>query len=161
MTTTTPIIEELEGLLKESIAKTFATMLSLPIEADQPNGFPQDATLVAASVGFIGEVTGVVYIYCTDAFARRVTASMLGMSEPEVDGHEMVNDTMGEVGNMVVGQMKSRLCDRGRNCVLTIPSIVRGQRFCVEPTSNTTSRKVGFSSQGNPIRVEIMVKASA
>jgi chemotaxis protein CheX len=152
------VIDELEGLLQDAMSQTFATMLSLPLEETPPSDFPPDVFLVAASVGFIGEVTGVVYIYCPDALALRITSKMLGLPEAEIDGHEMVNDTMGEIGNMVVGQIKSRLCDRGHKCVLTIPSIVRGQKFCVEPVSSTSSRRVGFLSQGSPIMVEILVK---
>lgn len=158
--TTTTVIDELESMLRESMSETFTTMLSLPLEEAAPNGFPADTKLVAAAVGFIGDVTGVVYIYCPDSFALRITSKMLGMPEAEIDGHEMVNDTMGEMGNMVVGQIKSRLCDRGHNCVLTIPSIVRGQQFSIEPITSSTSRKVGFSSQSVPIMVEIMVKNS-
>jgi chemotaxis protein CheX len=158
--TTTNVIDELEGLLKEAMTEVFTTMLSLPIEVEEPTDFPADTPLVAASVGFIGEATGVVYIYNTDAFARRVTSRMLGMPEAEIDGHEMVNDAMGELGNMIVGQIKSRLCDRGLSCVLTIPSIVRGQKFSVEPVASTTSRKTGFQSEGNPLRVEILVKTT-
>jgi chemotaxis protein CheX len=154
------MIDELESLLQGAISETFTTMLSLPVEVTPPSDFPPNTALVAASVGFIGEVTGVVYIYCSDVLARCVTSKMLGMPEPEIDGHEMVNDAMGELGNMVVGQVKSRLCDRGRKCVLTIPSIVRGQSFSVQPVTSTTIRKVGFASQGHPIVVEILVKAS-
>lgn len=36
---------------------------------------------------------------------------------------------------MVVGHFRSRLADRGIPCVLTIPSIVRGHQFGIEPVS--------------------------
>lgn len=156
--TETTVIDELESMLKDSMAETFNTMLNMPITAGLVTDFVSNEPQVAAAVGFIGELTGVVYIYVNDSFARKITSRMLGMPEAEIDGHEMVNDTMGEMGNMVVGQIKSRLCDTGRKCVLTIPSIVRGMKFCVEPISSSTSRKLGFASAGNPIMVEIIVK---
>ncbi len=154
------MIDELEQLLTEAMPQTFDTMLAMPIVSQPPVAFAADERLVAASVGFIGEVTGVVYIYVTEKLALQITSRMLDMPEPEIEGHEMVNDTMGEMANMIVGQIKSRLCDRGRKCVLTIPSILRGQNFCVEPVTSTQNRKVGFRAQEHSIMVEILVKPS-
>ena len=57
---------------------------------------------------------------------------MLGISESEVDAGEMVTDAIGELSNMVAGYVKSRLCDSGLPCTLTIPSVVRGQELSVE-----------------------------
>ena len=51
---------------------------------------------------------------------------------------------MGELSNMVVGYVKSRLCDSGLPCTLTIPSVVRGQQLSVEGSAQVTRRAIGF-----------------
>ena len=90
---------------------------------------------VAGGVGFGGDVTGVESIVVTTDFAREITCRLLGISDSDIDNESMVNDAIGELANMVVGQIKSRLCDRGLPCVLTIPSIVRGTNFSLEGCS--------------------------
>ena len=48
------------------------------------------------------------------------------------DGHEVVNDAIGEITNMSVGAFKNQMCDKGHNCKLTLPSMLRGNNFSVE-----------------------------
>jgi chemotaxis protein CheX len=84
---------------------------------------------------------------------------MLGLADEEIDGDEMVNDVMGEIANMVVGNLKSGLCDRGLTCVLTIPSIVRGN-FSIEPISSSARKVFHFSCETRPLLVEVMIKHS-
>jgi chemotaxis protein CheX len=142
------------------VSEVFDTMLSLKLETEPPgtpvaNGEPH----VAGSVGFSGIVCGVVYIYSSATLARRITSGLLGLDESDIDGDEMVNDAVGELSNMVVGQLKSRLCDRGINCVLTVPSIVRGSNFTIEAVSSTTRRVLIFRCEGkHQLVVEALVK---
>lgn len=114
---------------------------------------------IASSVGFVGQITGVIFIYSDDAFARVITSRMLGMDPKDVDEDEMVNDSMGELGNMVLGHIKSRLCDRGLSCVLTIPSIIRGTQFSIEPVTNATRLVLGFRcDEKSQIAIEVLIK---
>jgi CheY-specific phosphatase CheX len=157
----TSLLEELEKMLQDSVSDAFSTMLNLTVQPQPPAPFAPTDQLIAAAVGFAGEVTGVVYIYCTDRFGCQIASRMLGMPEAEIDGQEMVNDVMGELGNMIVGKIKSQLCDIGHTCVLTIPSILRGQNFCVHPMSSTTNRKLGFAAEGHAFVTEIIIKAGS
>lgn len=119
-------------------------------------GSPQ----VVGTVGFIGEVNGLIYLYLSDGFARRLTGEMLGMSLPEVDeaGDEIINDAIGEITNMTVGGFKNALCDIGFPCKLTIPSILRGSNFSVEPTSSATRYIFQFNCAGHRIVTDILMK---
>lgn len=154
------MIAEFETLLKNAVTEVFTTMLSLPSEVEPPGAeiFSGDAH-VAGAVGFIGnKLTGVVYIYTSGDFARKATAQLLGIPESEIDGDVMVNDAMGELTNMVVGHVKSHLSDKGMNCVLTIPSIVRGSHFSIETVSTTERRVISFATTNGQVVAEILVK---
>lgn len=155
------MIDHLDDLVKSAVLEVFDTMLNIKMVQNEPDveklatGGPH----VASSVGFIGRLTGVVYLYTTEAFAKRITATLLGVSEAEVDAKEMLNDCMGEMANMVVGHMKSRLSDRGMPCVLTIPSVVRGSAFSVEAVSSTENRIYSFQSTPDEcLVVEFLMK---
>lgn len=155
------MIDELDDLVRKAVAKAFDTMLNIEVIAESPepgawNGDP----CVAGSVGFIGRLTGVVYIHSSVSFARHITTRMLGIQESEIDGDEMVNDVIGELTNMVVGQIKSQLSDQGMPCVLTIPSIVRGSQFEIEAVSSTTRKVSMFRCGKDRLAVETLIKPS-
>ena len=153
------MIEDIEQLIGTAVGEVFGTMLNLPV-APEPKDTPiqNGEAHVASSVGFIGRLTGVVFLYSTNTFAKRMTGRLLGLEQHEVEGDEMVNDAMGELANMVVGNIKSRLSDRGMPCVLTIPSIVRGQHLSIEPVSSTQRRVFSFRSVDNQRVVELLLK---
>jgi chemotaxis protein CheX len=146
------MIADLDELIAGAVTEVFSTMLGMnmtraPIETDQANG----ETHIAGAVGFVGRVSGVAYIFTGLSFARRIT-------EAEIEGDEMVNDAMGEMANMLVGHIKSRITDRGMPCVLTIPSVVRGSHFSVEPTTSSEGHVYCFAAGTNRIFIQFLLK---
>jgi chemotaxis protein CheX len=109
-------------------------------------------------VGFTGRVSGVVYLYTTVRFAVRITRGLLGLNASEAHNDDMVNDAMGEIANMIVGQFKSRLTDRGLPCVMTIPSIVRGSQFEIEAVRETEVDRLGFACGEDYLLVEVLLQ---
>ncbi len=154
-------IEEVCNWLNTSVSDVFSTMFSSEAQSVPPlDSHGTTEPLVIGSVGFVGEMNGVVYISVTAAFARNLTSRMLGMPEAEIEGDEMVNDVIGELSNMIVGSVKSRLCDRGAPCVLTIPSIVRGQNLKVQPIKPSKHHLLGFQCGTDHLAVEFLMKPS-
>ena len=154
------MITDLEDLVSGAVTELFSTMLGtnmrpVPLEP----GFGNGETHVAGAVGFVGRVSGVVYVFTTLSFAKRVTATFLGLSSPGEADDEMINDAMGEMANMLVGHMKSRISDRGMPCVLTIPSVVRGSHFSVESISSTEGHVYSFAAGPDRIFVQFLMKA--
>jgi chemotaxis protein CheX len=155
------MISDLEGLVTTAVTELFSTMLGMnmvpvPLETDLGNG----ETHIAGAVGFVGRLSGMVYVYTTLSFGRRITATLLGLQEEDIEGDEMINDAMGEMANMLVGHMKSRISDRGMPCVLTIPSVVRGSHFSVEAITSTEGHIYSFASGENRIFVQFLMKSS-
>jgi chemotaxis protein CheX len=118
------------------------------------------AAQVVGTVGFLGEANGLIYLYFEGGFAKHCTCHMLGMTEAEVDeaGDEVVNDAIGEITNMTVGSFKNGLSDQGYPCKLTIPSILRGRNFCVEPISDSLRFVYVFESEGQRLIADILLK---
>jgi chemotaxis protein CheX len=155
------MIADLEGLVTGAVTELFSTMLSTNmLPAPLKPGFGNGEPHIAGAVGFVGRLSGMVYVFTTVSFARRITATFLGLQEAEIEGDEMINDAMGEMANMLVGQMKSRLSDRDMPCMLTIPSVVRGSSFSVEATTSTEGHIFSFVSGENRIFIQVLLKAS-
>jgi chemotaxis protein CheX len=155
-------IEQVDQLTREAVQKVFQGMLSMPVNPEPPSPLAADpAGQILGSVAFIGEATGIIYLFAGVSFARVITSQLLGISEPEVDSGDMVTDAIGELSNMVAGYVKSRLCDGGWRCVLTIPSVVRGQQLSVEASAQTTRRVIGFRNCKYHLLAEIVLKESS
>ena len=70
-TSSAQLLDEVADLLKSGISEVFSTMLNLSVRVVEP-GFVHGGseTYVAASVGFVGDVEGLVYLYIPESFAR-------------------------------------------------------------------------------------------
>jgi len=155
------MLADLEGLVTGAVTEVFSTMLSMNmLPASLEPGFGNGEAHIAGAVGFVGRLSGMVYMFTTVSFARRITATFLGLQEAEIEGDEMINDAMGEMANMLVGQMKSRLSDRGMPYMLTIPSLARGSNFSVEATTSTEGHTFSFVSGENRIFIQVLLKPS-
>ena len=89
MNITTPnLIDDVRGLLTSGVSEVFRTMLALETKSGPvlDDWHAPGETLVAGSVGFIGDVNGVVYIQVTASFARTLAGRMLGLAEAELEG---------------------------------------------------------------------------
>lgn len=116
---------------------------------------------VVGTVGFIGDVNGLIYLHLDLGFARLCTCHLLGMTEQELDeaGDEVINDAIGELTNMTVGSFKNGLCDAGYPCKLTIPSILRGTSFSIEPISDAVRHVYYFDCNAHRVVADILLKA--
>ena len=82
------------------------------------------------------------------------------MTEAELDaaGDEVINDAIGELTNMTVGTFKNGLCDAGHPCKLTIPSILRGTNFSIEPISSAVRHIYYFDCAEHRVVADILMK---
>ena len=149
----------LEDLLKPAVAEVFSTMLKMDarpvpfIEEDTPQ-----KVQVVGSIGLTGKVSAVVYLLMSETLARKITGNLLGLSDREIDGPELVNDAVGELTNMIVGYTKTRLCDMGLGCAMTPPSVIRGLELKVAGGSHSTSQKLSFQCQKSGITIQVIIR---
>lgn len=154
------ITEKLIELVRASVTEVFTTMLDISVQPVNGTEIRMNGdSHVVGSVGFIGSVTGVVFIYSTDAFASTMTNRLLGFEPGETVQEDMVNDAIGELTNMVVGHIKARLPEGGSACALTIPSIVRGNHLSIEPVKNSDHVLVSFQCHhGDHVVIKVLLK---
>ncbi len=172
-----PAIAEItETLIRDNINRAvsdvFKTMLGREVSltsaaevADNKTWPPLGAAeavkpQVVGTVGFLGDANGLIYLYLGIDFARLATCHLLGMNEAELEeaGDEVINDAIGEITNMTVGSFKNGLCDAGYPCKLTIPSILRGSNFCIEPIGSATRQVYYFNCAGHRVVADILMK---
>ena len=156
---TTDLPNDVRLLLSASITDVFATMFDMEAKSAAVQNLRANGELVVAgSVGFVGAANGMVYIFFGAGFAQELADRFLGSDEPGSSSEEMVNDVVGELSNMVVGGVKSQLCDLGFSCVLTIPSVMRGRNLSAVPIHRVDQQIMGFRCGAGYILVELQLK---
>ena len=166
-----PAIHEIpEAVFQETITRAvqevFKTMLGQsathsPMTAEETKVALDLVTPhVVSTVGFIGSINGLIYLYMDVKFAAKCAGNLLGMNDQEIAeaGEEAVNDAIGELTNMTVGTFKNQLSDKGFPCKLTIPSIMRGSNFQIEPISSATRRTYRFLIAGQPLIADLLMQ---
>jgi len=158
MITTNPtLIDDLSEMLSGSIGAVFATVLDVAVEPAAANvlRLAPDETVVCGSVGFVGEVSGMIYVSVSAGSARALALRMLSPDEADTVNDRMADDVVGELGNMAVGAVKSLLCDRELVCELTIPVVARAPAVRALRPAPGESRRIGFGCDLGAVIVDI------
>lgn len=118
--------------MQESAHNVFGVMADITLVACQEEPDPQQENWVTALLGFEGDYSGLVALHCPESLVRRTAASLLGVQPVELVASE-VWDAMGEVANILGGDLKLYLDKGGRSVQLSTPSVLAGdQAFQVE-----------------------------
>ncbi|MEQ1946132.1 MAG: chemotaxis protein CheX [Bryobacteraceae bacterium] len=114
--------------LARIVEDVFSTMMHMDAVLSGPCA-PATKSLTA-TVQFVGEWKGAVLLTCGAKLARAFAARLMpAPSGPEgAISKEDVSDTLGEVVNMIGGNLKSVLPP---GVVLSIPSVIEGRDFAL------------------------------
>lgn len=144
--------------LARAVQKTFVTMLGIELKqlsAAAVESFEGEHVL--STVAFDGKATGRVSLRYLPETARVLAAHILGVSTGEVGGNADVDDVVGELSNIVVGNFKSNLCDAGLACKLSTPSISRTETFQLGRLIGGFAERMAFRAPDLSVFVDITV----
>jgi chemotaxis protein CheX len=137
------------------VSEIFEAMLGLPVSERAVD--MDGARRLTACVQISGSWEGAVAVDCTEALARRVAESMLGLAPGEA-GPEDVRDAIGEVANVAGGNVKALL---GVECALSLPTVTEGIDLRVSVPGMGVVVEVGFVAEGEPVRVLVLEKGES
>jgi len=108
-------------------AEVFETMIFMDVR-ESPNGkaLPAGNTLLG-SITFTGDVEGCLGICCSVPCARAIAQNMLGLTQTDELSESDITDAIGEVANMVMGSVKTRIQESVGTLNVSIPTVVTGQ----------------------------------
>jgi len=119
-------LETVRGELAQIVESVFATMFSLEVDEVETPWFPADDRLTAA-VHLAGPCNGAVLLECTRGQACGFAGRFLSQDPPSsVD--DVVRDVLGELANMIGGNLKSALT---QGIQLSMPMVVNGSDYSV------------------------------
>ncbi|MGE4559991.1 MAG: chemotaxis protein CheX [Desulfobulbus sp.] len=120
---------EISDKLIESTIEIFTGMVMMDISVagepmDQLGPLKQSIT---GMVGLAGTHKGLLAVHFPRQIALDVTSNFLGMDVTEIN--EDVQDAIGEIANMLGGNLKTILSDRGKDIQLSLPSTISGDEY--------------------------------
>jgi CheY-specific phosphatase CheX len=143
----------------KSASETFATMIFLPIEKSDDAADQGDAeSSLICTITFTGPLQGVFAIRCSAVTAEKIARAML-MSEPDDDLCEAdVCDALGEVTNMVLGGIKTRIAETVGEIHISIPSVIKGLDIQPAMGRNTSEAHVCAKCDGESMKMSVVFK---
>ena len=110
---------------------------------------------VSAMVGIVGPWAGTGAVSCEEKLACRLAGAMLMSEYTEVN--DDVLDAMGEVANMIIGNIKTNLEDTLGPLALGVPTVTYGQNFSTRSTAKHTWTLVPFTCEGGQLFVQVLL----
>jgi len=132
------------------IAKgVFSTMVMLDVADLAPLTEPvvNFHETLTSMVGLAGSYSGILAIHCPKSLSLRITTNMLGMDVTEIS--EDVNDAMGEIANMIGGDVKHIFSPKGGDINLSIPTVIYGSDYMLESMSTAEALVIPFDCEGD------------
>ena len=127
--------------LAQIVESVFQTMLDLEVQRAEMPWTPVSDVLTGA-IHFAGEWKGAVLIECTRPQAFEFTHRLMSIDPPATINDD-VRDTMGELTNMLAGNLKSVL---PRGIGLSMPLVVEGRDYSLRVCGSSVIDRMPFSS---------------
>lgn len=116
--------DELQKRMLDSARNVFSVMADIALEECHEAPGAHQENWVTALISFEGTYSGMVALHCPEPLARRTTVGLLSAAG-EVEMQD-VHDAMGEVVNILGGDMKLYLDRGGKQVQLSTPSVFMG-----------------------------------
>ncbi len=119
---------EILDKMVEATKEIFSTMIMMEIsleEVMEEHGVLTDT--ITAMIGLAGTHRGVLAVHFPYVVAMAITSSFLMMDVNEMNAD--VHDAMGEIANMLGGNVKTILSENGRDINLSMPSTISGSEY--------------------------------
>lgn len=139
----------------------FSTMLMVDLECEEVvvQEKVKIGSNITSMIGLGGGLKGLLAVHCPSSVAKGVTSSFLGMDVEEMD--DDVKDAIGEIANMVAGNLKISFAKRDVNVELAIPTTIVGDSFYVSGIADSTRLVAPFKMGDERFWVELMYVMNA
>jgi chemotaxis protein CheX len=120
-------VTDFEPVVHDIVVNVFQTMMAMDVQTvDTP--FPPSGELITAAISLAGSWKGAVLVECGLQEAFLFTSRMIGIDVP-TSLNDDVRDALGELANMVGGNLKSVLPS---GVSLSLPTVVWGVNYSMQ-----------------------------
>jgi chemotaxis protein CheX len=156
------IVVMVGDLLVKAVLETFKTMVGMELEQEElsPVGM-SDHGFLTGSVKFTGQTTGQVSLSFSPHLSLVMGAHLLGGSLDEELPPEAINDALGELVNIVTGNLQSKLCDAGLPSEVGLPAVTFSSALPKETVEGGSNDQFFFRWGTHAIAVSLSIDPSS
>lgn len=138
------------------VKEVFSTMLMMELKDHEVvlEDKVEVESNLTSMIGLGGGIRGVLAIHCPSTVATAITGGFLGMEVDEID--EDVKDAIGEIANMVAGNLKVSYAKINLDIELAIPTSVVGDSFSIGGFAGAKRVTVPLELADQTFLVELM-----
>jgi len=164
-----PPTERLDALAKEAVTTVFDSMIGESLafkelsclladcDGDMLARLPLASGIYSIVVSWLGDAGGKVTLMLPKAAAERFALKLFDLPSVdwlEGDSEEVLSDTLGELGNMLVGLVKGGLTKWYPSLMLTTPKVLKNRRMKVDTEALAFRRQYLFEGLGGLVLVD-------
>ncbi len=145
---------EIQDKMIDATKEIFSTMVMMDIsleEVMESHGKLTDT--ITAMIGLAGTHRGVLAVHFPYSVAMAITSAFLMMDVEEMN--DDVHDAMGEIANMLGGNVKTILSEKGRDIDLSMPSTISGSEYSFQSDNDVEKVIVRFGTEKGSFMVEL------
>ncbi|HET9772487.1 MAG TPA: chemotaxis protein CheX [Acidimicrobiia bacterium] len=152
-------IFDFEPELTEITERVWASLVEVPLVPRQPGqpGPAGGSRTFTGCVQITGAWEGAVTVHCSEALAKALTAAMF-MVDPADTTAEEVTDALGELANMVGGNVKALLPEP---CRISLPAVADGMDYRLSVPGARPVTAVTWTCDGEPLMVRLLERRTA
>jgi len=142
----------------DSAKEIFSSMLMMDIIAldEAKTEIHPLVDSISGVIGLAGTHKGVLAIHLPHHVAIAITGSFLGMDVEEMNSD--VEDAVGELANMLGGNVKSILSEKGRDIDLSLPTTISGSHYDYQPNKDAERLFIQFQCDTGPFTIELQLE---
>ncbi len=142
----------------DSVKEIFSSMLMMEIsaiDAVETEVLPLIDS-ISGVIGLAGTHKGVLAIHLPHKVAIGITSNFLGMDVDEMNSD--VEDAVGELANMLGGNVKAILSENGRDINLSLPTTISGRHYDYQPNKDAERIIILFMCEIGQFKVELQLE---
>lgn len=149
------VMQDMDRYVSELSAAVWEQTLGLPLN---PTGQVPEVhgRTVEGHVHISGQWTGTVVFQCSVAAAQQAAHVMFGHGSAH-ESLQDVQDAVGELTNMIGGNLKALLSDDG--CFLSLPMVIEGSDYTVRMSGARVLSRQTFVWEREPVVVTLLEPA--
>ncbi|MCA1905164.1 MAG: chemotaxis protein CheX [Desulfarculus sp.] len=108
---------------------------------------------ISGVIGITGETEGSLSVSFSESCICHIVGNMFG--EPVTSINKEVEDAVGELTNMISGDARRELAEKGIVLKSAIPTVISGKNHTVKHMANGPAIAIPFETPGGPFLVEV------
>jgi chemotaxis protein CheX len=147
--------------LVDAAKSVLETMAFTPVQAGEPY-VKTDALArgdVSAIVGLTGEASGTISVSFTEKSILPIVSNMLGEQFGEMN--EDIRDAVGEITNMISGQSRRTLEEKGKLVEAAIPTVIMGKNHSIAHMTRESVMAIPFVTEHGEFTIEVCFEESS